>query len=272
MDLASLRGMSEVIHGDGWSIRLGPGPVVATAIHNGHAMSRDVAELTALDESERFREEDPYTGQFAEVVETCVIVHQSRFEVDLNRPARLAVYQGPEQAWGLKVWKNPMPHKVLIRSLFRRQKFYEQMKSLLLHKEKEHGRFVVLDIHSYNHRREGGDEPPEPESENPDINVGTGALDRERWADVIDPVMERMRAFDRAGRRLDVRENIKFKGGELSKWIQRTFPETGCALAIEFKKVFMNEWTGELDTGIVRAYRELIEDVVPVIEGAIGRR
>lgn len=264
--------MSEVIHGDGWSIRTGSGPVIATAIHNGHALSRDVAQLTALDEEARFREEDPYTGQFAEVVDTCVVVHQSRFEVDLNRPAELSVYQGPEQAWGLDVWKSPLPPKLLLRSLFRRQRFYEQLGELLRDKKKRYGRFVVLDIHSYNHRRNGGDEPPEPETENPDINVGTGALDPDRWRDVIDPVMDAMRAFDRAGRRLDVRENVKFKGGELSKWIQRKFPDSGCALAIEFKKVFMNEWTGELDVGMVEAYRDLVREVVPVIEEAICGR
>ncbi len=263
--------MAEVIHGDGWSIRKGSGPVVATAIHNGHALSRDVAELTALAEEERFREEDPYTGQFAEVVETCVVVHQSRFEVDLNRPPELSVYKGPEQAWGMNVWRAKLPTRVVLRSLFKRHRFYQQLEGLLREKQREHGRFVVLDIHSYNHRRDGGDAPPEPETKNPDINVGTGALDKDAWRDVIEPAMETMRSFDRAGRRLDVRENVKFKGGELSKWIQRTFPETGCTLAIEFKKVFMNEWTGELDKGMIEAYREMVRGVVPVIEEAIAR-
>ncbi|MBW3671178.1 MAG: N-formylglutamate amidohydrolase, partial [Acidobacteria bacterium] len=153
--------MAEVRHGDGWSIREGSGPVVATAIHNGHALSRDVAELTALGEEERFREEDPYTGQFAEIVETCVVVHQSRFELDLNRPPELSVYEGPEHAWGLEVWKSPLPGAVILRSLQRRRNFYQQFEELLREKEREHGRFVVLDIHSYNHRRDGGDEPPE---------------------------------------------------------------------------------------------------------------
>jgi N-formylglutamate deformylase len=264
--------MAEVIHGDGWSVRKGSGPVVATAIHNGHAMSRDVAELTALGEEERFREEDPYTGQFAEVVETCVIVHQSRFELDLNRPPELAVYKGPEDAWGLKVWKSPLPAEVIRRSLGRRREFYREVGELLREKQREYGSFVVLDIHSYNHRRNGGDQPPEPTGENPDINLGTGSLDREAWSDVIEAVMTTIRSFDRAGRTLDVRENVKFRGGEFSRWIHRRFPGTGCALALELKKVFMNEWTGELDPGMVVAYREMIRDVVPVIEKTIVRR
>jgi hypothetical protein len=46
---------------------------------------------------------------------------------------------------------------------------------------------------------------------------------------------------------LDVRENVKFFGGQFPRWIHDNFPETVCALAIEVKKFFMNEWTGELD-------------------------
>jgi hypothetical protein len=84
--------------------------------------------------------------------------------------------------------------------------------------------------------------------------------------------MTTIRSFDRAGRTLDVRENVKFLGGEFSRWIHRRFPGTGCALALELKKVFMNEWTGELDPGMIVAYREMIREVVPVIEQAIARR
>ena len=47
---------------------------------------------------------------------------------------------------------------------------------------------------------------------------------------------------------LDVRENVKFFGGQLARWIHENFPISVCALAIEVKKFFMNEWTGELDS------------------------
>jgi len=49
-------------------------------------------------------------------------------------------------------------------------------------------------------------------------------------------------------RRLDVRENVKFFGGQVPRWVHENFPHTVCALAIEVKKFFMNEWTGELDS------------------------
>ena len=41
-------------------------------------------------------------------------------------------------------------------------------------------------------------------------------------------------------------ENVKFRGGQLSRWVGEKYPETGCSLAIEFKKFFMDEWTGQL--------------------------
>jgi hypothetical protein len=35
-----------------------------------------------------------------------MITHRSRFEVDLNRPRREAVYRIPEDAWGLDIWRD----------------------------------------------------------------------------------------------------------------------------------------------------------------------
>ena len=46
-----------------WTIRPGPGRVVATAIHDGHDLRPEVAEAVALGDAERLREEDPFTGQ-----------------------------------------------------------------------------------------------------------------------------------------------------------------------------------------------------------------
>jgi hypothetical protein len=82
---------------------------------------------------------------------------------------------------------------------------------------------------------------------NPEINVGTGTVDRARWGALVDRFCADLVAASPPGRQLDVRENVKFQGGWMSRWIHQTFPETGCALAIELKKTFMDEWTGEVD-------------------------
>jgi hypothetical protein len=67
-----------------------------------------------------------------------------------------------------------------------------------------------------------------------------------------------MRDYDYFGRRLDVRENVRFFGGNLPTWIHQQFPDKVCALAIEVKKFFMNEWTGQLDTSQHRAIGEAL--------------
>ena len=54
-------------------------------------------------------------------------------------------------------------------------------------------------------------------------------------------------AFDFPGGRLDVRENVKFRGRAIPGFVHQTFPRSGCAVAVEFKKFFMDEWSGELD-------------------------
>jgi hypothetical protein len=120
-------------------------------------------------------------------------------------------------------------------------------------------RFVLLDVHSYNHRRDGPGDEATPQEEAPDINIGTSSMPREHWAFLIDPLMEAMRGFDFNGRRLDVRENVAFQGkGEQTRFVHDRYPERGCAIALEFKKFFMDEWTGEPDPAELDAMRRFI--------------
>lgn len=219
----------------------GEGPIVATAIHDGHALRPDVAARVALDEATRLREEDPYTGRVAAVVPTHLVATRSRFEVDLNRPRDKAVYTCAEDAWGLECWRDAPSPELVAGSLAVYDEFYATLEHVLRERVRRYGRFVVLDIHSYNHCRDGAGRPA-PVAENPEINLGTGTVDRARWGGLVD----RFRR-DLAGQGLDVRENVKFKGGHMSRWIHERFPETGCALAIELKKTFMDEWTGVVD-------------------------
>ena len=108
-------------------------------------------------------------------------------------------------------------------------------------------RVVVFDLHSYNHRRQGPDALHADQQQNPEVNIGTGTMDRERWAPIVDRIINELREFDYHDRQLDVRENVKFQGGHFPRWIHETFPDSVCAIAIEFKKFFMDEWTGQPD-------------------------
>ena len=254
-----------------WQEQQGTGPLVAVAIHDGHGMRDELTRHLALDEAGRLREEDPFTGDWTAIAPTRIVVCRSRFEVDLNRPREKAVYRTPEDAWGLKVWKGSLPEEICERSLSEYDAFYSRMHALLTEIERASGRFVVFDLHSYNHRRGGPDAPPADPEMNPQVNLGTGSMDRARWGPVVDRFIQELRGFDFPGGRLDVRENVKFRGGQFSCWVHQTFPRTGCALAIEFKKFFMDEWTGEPDQDLVRTIDTALHAVVPGVLEALNR-
>jgi hypothetical protein len=165
----------------------------------------------------------------------------------LNRPQEKAVYLEPADAWGLQVWKTKPPTEVVKRSLLKYDAFYAEVRRLFTDLERRFGCFVVFDLHTYNHRREGPRGPIADPEQNPEVNVGTGSMDRERWSPIVDRFIADLRAFDFLGRRLDVRENVKFQGGYFPLWTHQHFPESACVLAIEFKKFFMDEWTGKPD-------------------------
>ena len=224
-----------------FTLRMGEGPICAFAIHDGHALRDQVARRTALTAEQRLREEDPHTGRLAELFPSHVVVHRSRFEVDLNRSVAAAIYRKPEDAWGLNLWNEDLDDAHIQEGLALYQGFYDITEALLKEKVRRHERCLVLDLHSYNHRRDGAEANPAPELENPEINVGLSNIDLETWGPLVDQFCERL-----ADLGFDVRKNVRFNGGRFSRWVNERFPLSACALALEFKKVFMDEWTGEL--------------------------
>lgn len=247
-------------------MHLGTSALVATAIHDGHELRPSLRNKLALIDEGRLREEDPHTGQWLRLTDTWVLVHRSRFEVDLNRPRERAVYRGPEEAWGLRVWSEPLSAEDVAESLALYDDFYADLGRLLAGVCERHGGFVLYDLHSYNHRREGPSAPPTPPHLAPEINVGTGSLDRRRWGHVVERFVEVLRGARIDGRRLDVRENVNFRGGELSRWVHAHFGDRGCALAIEVKKFFMDEWSGRVDVRALDAVGDaLFATVAPVL-------
>jgi hypothetical protein len=255
---------------DWWTVNRGFSPILGTAIHNGHNVRGDVEALMALPRNDRLREEDPFTEFVIRDLSNRIICHRSRFEVDLNRPREAAVYLSPEQAWGMDIWKEkPLPAAVE-QSLAVHDAYYSMLKQVLSDIEERHGCFVVLDIHSYNHRRDGPHAPPSGSETAPDINIGTFSMNRNRWAHVVDPFMEKLRQFDFLGRTMDVRENVAFQGkGEQTRFIHEVFPKTGCAIAVEFKKFFMDEWTCVPDREVLVAMRAMIRSTLPVLEDCL---
>ena len=253
-----------------FEITPGPGPLVAAAIHDGHEIHPETLPHVALPESERLREEDPFTGSLTTVAPTRLVGRRSRFEVDLNRPREQALYRTPDDAWGLAVWRGAIPESVAERSLALYDDFYDAVRELLEGKLRQYGSVVVFDLHSYNHRREGPNEPPADAEANPEVNVGTGTLDRARWGRLVDGFLADLRdGAEAAGRPgLDVRENVKFQGGQLARWTHETFGSAACVLAVEFKKTFMDEWTGTPEKAHLGQLRAALAATVPGVLAA----
>ena len=77
--------------------------------------------------------------------------------------------------------------------------------------------------------------------------------------------------FDFPGGRLDVRENVKFLGGNHPRWAHEWLPESACVIAIEVKKFFMDEWTGRPDRGLVDAIGKALAATVPGVLEELAR-
>lgn len=253
-------------------LQQGSGPIIATAIHDSHELRPEVAQYMALSSADRLREEDPHTGEWTLIAPTSVVGLRSRFEVDLNRPREQAVYLKPEDAWGLYIWKEDLPPQVIEGSLAEYDQFYEAMRDLFASYTAKYGKVVVFDLHTYNHRRLGPDGPAADPETNPQVNIGTGTMaDRSRWAPVIDRFISDLRNFDFPGGKLDVRENVKFRGGHFARWLHTTFPESVCDLAIEFKKFFKDEWTGVPNRSLVQSIGEALRSTIPGVLEELSR-
>lgn len=247
------------------------GQFVATAIHNGHDVRREFADELVLPEQDRLREEDPYTDEIGSLIPARVVVHRSRFEVDLNRTREEAVYRTSEEAWGLEVVRNPpLDAAVVAGSLQLYDAFYAEL-GRRLDRVAGRGPFVVFDIHSYNHRRDGADAAEAPAEKNPEVNVGTGSLDRDRFGPVVDFFIESLATTGTSAGPLDVRENIRFRGRQLAAWTHARYPDRGVVLALEFKKTFMDEWTGEVDRARIGELARSLSATIPSVEDALRR-
>jgi hypothetical protein len=217
----------------------------------------------ALNEDDQLREEDPFTEEWTYIADTRIIGMRSRFEVDLNRPRDRAIYFKPEDSWGLKVWKSELPSEIVTRSLVQYDAFYNEIYQIFTELLRQFSRIVVFDLHSYNYRREGPNGPTANPELNPQVNIGTGTMDRKRWAPLVERFISDLRAYNYSPHRLDVRENVKFKGGQFSRWLHQSFPDSVCSLSVEFKKFFMNEWTGEPDRRQIEEIRLALQSTIP---------
>ena len=239
------------------------------AIHNGHNVSEWVKGKISISDSERLREEDPYTCQLVEDKDNYIVQLTSRFEYDLNRAMDKAVYQVPSDCWNLPIYRNSLLTQEEVNiALSKYDKFYKDLDVIIDSFLLKYDRIIVWDIHSYNHRRMGANAEFDDNEQNPEIILGINNYIQmsQSWKPLIDFIQDSLQTQSFQGcfpnrslssDYLDVRQNIKFPGGNLSKYINSKYSNKVCCIAIEFKKIWMNEWTHEIDETCFSKLKEI---------------
>ncbi len=247
---------TEMLLTDRCDIVTGVGPVMAFALHNGHQIRPSLEPHLKLSEMDQWREEDPETGVFANLGDHIFRNYVSRFEVDLNRSEDRSVYLTPEMSWGLDVWEDSLPESEVIRSKTLHKQFYDLVSGWIEDALRVHDTVLVLDIHSYNHRRDGPEGPAADIASNPDIDLGMTTLDHARFGDLADRFEAQLRAQPVCGREPDVRRNVRYPdGGHFPEWIFANYGDRVCTITVEYKKIYMDEWTSQLHLPVVEDLR-----------------
>ncbi|MDQ3494233.1 MAG: N-formylglutamate amidohydrolase [Pseudomonadota bacterium] len=251
---------------DDWDLAVGDGPVLATAIHDGHRMRGSLLPHLAFDEAQRRRDEDPLTGLLATAGDVRLRVRNSRFQSDLNRPRDKAISSDPADTWGLQVWSEQLTQPEIAASQADHDRFYTMVTALIDAVLARFGCVLLLDLHSYNHRREGPDAPAADPAGNPDIDLGVTTLDADRWGNVVERFEAALRDTPLRGKAPDVRRNVRYEGGgHFPEWVYASWGEAVCTISLEYKKVFMDEWTAQADLAALYDLRLGLERAVAAV-------
>jgi hypothetical protein len=248
-------------------------PILYTAIHAGHGIPDDIVKKIGISEIDRLREEDPYTQRFICDKNNHIIQLSSRFYYDINRARENAIYQRPEQCWGLPIYPTAKLTTAEIELAYQKyNRFYENLEIIVESFLKIHQKLFVWDVHSYNHRRNGDGEAFDSDEENPEIILGTNNSKymSPKWIPFVNEIQKTMSSAKFFGdfknrsllqKNLDVRVDVKFPGGYLSQWLNSRYGDRVCCIAIEFKKIWMNEWTGVVDEECFFRLKKIFEQI-----------
>lgn len=221
-----------------------PSRYLGVALHSGNAVRAELSDVMAVSPHDRFREEDPYTERFIEDFPLQIIAHDSRFEYDLNCEQEQTIYSSDEKKWGLKVWNRELTEGEK-RTTYSKFKEFHAILDIVVELMLEQDSPVVLfDIHSFCYQRERkinwfDDEMPE-------INLGIRYINRHFFSPLIDCFLEGVSGTVIDGHPVRVVENELFPGGYLTRKYAQRQNRRVLVLAIEYKKIFMDEWTGDL--------------------------
>ncbi|TYK67439.1 N-formylglutamate amidohydrolase [Colwellia echini] len=227
-------------------------PILAAAIHDGENFRAELEDNCLLEKSDRYYEEDPYTGSFISQQPITLIAHDSRYEYDLNRISDECVY---ETAWGKEIWKVPLSDEMIARSKAKHAQFYRVVAAIVEALREDFGECVVYDNHSYNYKRH-------ERKDLPVINLGTSTVKGEHWRPIIDNWLKSLQNMKVDGLNITAAENDIFYGkGCLAGFCHSQYDNV-LVLATETKKVFMDELTGQPDAVVLPSLQQVYNDTI----------
>lgn len=225
---------------------------LCAAVHDGHQFRKELWDNCLHTEYERWYEEDPCTQQMVQTMPMVIAGCDSRFEYDLNRDPENAIY---EDAWGKKLWKNPLSETQKATSLQKHQAFYKVVFTLLTKVKTLFGAAVVYDMHSYNWKR--WDRPV------PVINLGTSNIEEKynafakAWCDTLSTIQLPHQIETTAA------INDTFQGnGYFLKNISQHINHV-LVLATEFSKIYCDEYEYIIFPEVVQSIEVQLQSRIP---------
>ena len=223
------------------------------SMHSGNRVRKEILENLAVSKEDRYREEDPFMDRFISDFPIRICGRDSRFEYDLNRNPYRSLYDYDKPQWGLKVWNRELTEEERLRSIKKHREFHALLEMVCRYLLKQHKYALLFDMHAYCYQREK--KQTWQEDERPEINIGTGAVNRKIFDPAITCFKSNLRRTKIDDRPLRISENEIFSGGYLSRHLSRIFNERLLVLALEYKKIFMDEWTGTL-------YQDVLDNLI----------
>jgi hypothetical protein len=213
------------------------------------------------------------TEVLASAADSFVTVRQSLFDTDLNRPRPQASTTKPAREPS-DFWHADPPSEVAAPSFACHDAFYAQMRILIEGLLREHGKLLVLDIHSFNYRDDAGAAGKE---QPPDIDLGVTECNGHRWGRMVNQFADALQAHPVCGRRLRVTRNERCpRGGYFPQWVRHQFDDRVCVVTLRYKKFFMEEWSGIVDLAALcdaqDGLRAAIENARPFLKETTVRR
>jgi N-formylglutamate amidohydrolase len=222
-----------------------PARYLGVALHAGSRVRPALSGVMAVTEQERLREEDPDTDLFIREFPLQLIARDSRFEYDLNWEPEKSIYAAGEKKWGLQVWNRELTAMEKEESHAKYREFHAILDMVLEAMLRQGAPVILFDMHSFCYLREG------PvnwfEDQKPEINLGTRHINRRHFTLLVDTFLEGVSGMHINGHPLRAGENELFSGGYLTRKYAGRFNREVLVMAIEYKKIFMNERTAVMD-------------------------